>query len=127
METPTKRLSFKQSYSILLTTAFILYTIIGFGGQYIWADESYSLAMAGRSFSDIWRITGQDVHPPLYYFLLKIFTAPFHNSFRAGRFLSGAAMLYTVGFGGYQMKKLFSEKHGLLYMVLLFGFPFLFP
>ena len=127
MKTPTRGLSFRRSYSILLITAFILYSILDFGGKYIWSDEAYSLAMAGRSFSDIWRITGQDVHPPLYYFLLKIFTAPFHTSFRAGRFLSGAAMLYTVGFGGYQMKKLFSEKHGLLYMVLLFGFPFIFP
>ena len=33
----------------------------------IWFDESYSVSIARHSFSEIWNITGHDVHPPLYY------------------------------------------------------------
>ena len=33
----------------------------------LWFDESYSVAIAKHSFSEIWTITGNDVHPALYY------------------------------------------------------------
>ena len=36
----------------------------------MWFDESYSVAMARHSFSEIWQIGGTDVHPILYYFCL---------------------------------------------------------
>ena len=38
-----------------------------------WYDEAYTIGMIRRDFSDIIHITSQDVHPPLYYILLKIF------------------------------------------------------
>jgi len=38
----------------------------------IWFDESYSVAIAKHNFADIWQITGNDVHPPLYYLMLRI-------------------------------------------------------
>lgn len=53
----------------------IIGTIILFLGAFhtnIWYDESYSVAMSLRSFTDIWRIGQTDVHPVLYYFMLKI-------------------------------------------------------
>ena len=38
----------------------------------LWFDESYSVALAQKGFSEIWEITGNDVHPPLYYFAIHI-------------------------------------------------------
>ena len=54
---------------ILLGTILIL--IPAFHSN-IWFDESYSVAISNHSFSEIWTIGGNDVHPILYYWMLKI-------------------------------------------------------
>ena len=38
----------------------------------IWYDEVFSVIYARKSFKDIIYLTGNDVHPPLYYFYLKL-------------------------------------------------------
>ena len=38
----------------------------------LWFDESYSVEIAKHSFSEIWSIGSNDVHPILYYFVLHI-------------------------------------------------------
>ncbi len=37
-------------------------------------DESYTVSMISHSFSDIVKITSRDVHSPLYYFLVRLFS-----------------------------------------------------
>ena len=37
----------------------------------LWGDEEYSLWIVEYSYRDIVKITANDVHPPLYYFILK--------------------------------------------------------
>ncbi len=46
----------------------------------VWFDESYSAQTIKGTFSEIAKTTGADVHPPLYYYLLKIWTIPFGRS-----------------------------------------------
>ena len=38
-----------------------------------WYDEAYTVGMVQREFSDIIRITSNDVHTPFYYCILKLF------------------------------------------------------
>ena len=38
----------------------------------IWYDESYTIAMMTHDFGDIWKIGSTDVHPILYYWMLKV-------------------------------------------------------
>lgn len=40
----------------------------------IWFDESYSAYLIRGNFADIWSMTAIDVHPPLFYFLLKLWS-----------------------------------------------------
>jgi 4-amino-4-deoxy-L-arabinose transferase-like glycosyltransferase len=42
------------------------------GNQSLWADEGNSAAMAGRSLSQIAFHAANDIHPPLYYWLLSV-------------------------------------------------------
>ncbi len=44
------------------------------GGQSLWSDEGNSAALANRSLSQIARDAAGDIHPPLYYWLLHIWT-----------------------------------------------------
>ena len=39
-----------------------------------WFDESYSAYLIRGNFFDIWSMTSIDVHPPLFYFLLKLWS-----------------------------------------------------
>ncbi len=59
---------------LFIIGAFFLLCLVMMQGisDDIWYDEVFSMGMAGRSFKDIISITASDVHPPLYYFYLKI-------------------------------------------------------
>ena len=42
-------------------------------GQDIWYDEVFSVNFIQHSYKEIAALTGKDVHPPLYYWYLKLF------------------------------------------------------
>ncbi len=44
------------------------------GGQSLWSDEGNSAALATRSLAQIARDAANDIHPPLYYWLLHLWT-----------------------------------------------------
>lgn len=59
---------------ILLAISIVGMAIICFTirSNDIWYDEVFSMDFASRSFGQIVALTGADVHPPLYYFYLKV-------------------------------------------------------
>lgn len=76
----------------------------------VWFDESYSAYLVRGSFSEIWNLTAIDVHPPLYYFLLKIWSSVFGYTDVAMRFMSvffGALGIILLFF---LLKKWFGTK-----------------
>ncbi|MDD2409903.1 MAG: acyltransferase family protein [Bacilli bacterium] len=52
---------------------FIIFSLLTLLNSVVWADEICSLAMIKHTFIDIIKINMNDVHPPLYYLLLKYF------------------------------------------------------
>lgn len=38
----------------------------------IWYDELYTMGLTGRSFADLTALAARDVHPPFYYYYVKI-------------------------------------------------------
>lgn len=72
----------KRNYFKIFLCSVVLYLILYLlliGGDFISFDESYTFAMIKHSFLEIWRITAADVHPPLFYWYLKILTFPFKD------------------------------------------------
>lgn len=62
----------------------------------MWFDESYSAYLIRGDFRQIWEMTAVDVHPPLYYFCLKLWSLVFGTSEVALRAMSvvlGAAAI----------------------------------
>lgn len=91
----TKVLEFCRQHKIVL--AFVLPIVFGLIfivlaslnlNQSIWFDEAYSSYLIRGNFADIWNATAFDVHPPLYYFLLKIWSVFFGHSEFALRLMS---------------------------------------
>lgn len=56
---------------ILVFFGFIIELLSCFG-KGIWADEAFTLGLIKHPYKDVISLTAADVHPPLYYILLKI-------------------------------------------------------
>ena len=78
---------------LLLAYALRLYRL---GGQSLWWDEGISLHLATSSLGEIVRDRLANIHPPLYFFLLKGWLALAGVSPFAGRYLSALAGLLQV-------------------------------
>ena len=88
----------------------ILFNCISIFHPNLWFDEAYSVGLANKSFVDIWKIGGNDVHPVLYYWILKLFALILGNKIIIYRLLSviAIAILGIIGFT--HIRKDFGEK-----------------
>ena len=117
---------YKIFFIITSVLTSIFYLLLA-GGQYVWGDEAYTFAMIKHSYREIWRITAADVHPPLYYYYLKSLTKPFHYSMLSAKIATIFPYSFIIIWGGLQIKKLFSARTSLLFMIFFFFFPFALP
>src|SRR6266498_4136933 len=65
----------------------------------IWYDEAFSWHLSNLFFYEIFVRTAGDIHPPLYYFILKIWITIFGDTLISMRVLSGifsTAALYFI-------------------------------
>lgn len=86
-------------------------------------DDAYSAFMIKSSYVDIVRITSKDVHPPLYYWGLKAFSSIFGESIFSLRLFSQLGVLATFLLGCFPIRKLFSDRVAILFIILLLFFP----
>ncbi len=106
---------------ILLGMAFIL--LPAFHAN-IWFDESYSVAISNNhSFAEIWSIGGHDVHPVLYYWMLKIISLIFGNHMMIYHLFSVIAVTLLGILGYTHIRKDFGENTGILFTFFAFLFP----
>lgn len=113
----------KKILNIAIIILGIITILIPAFHQNIWFDESYSVAIAKHSFTDIWNITGHDVHPALYYWMIHIVYWIFGNNIIAFRLFSvlGIVILGIIGYT--HIRKDFGEKIGILFSFLTFFLP----
>lgn len=89
----------------------------------VWFDETYSVGMANQNWSTLIEAGAADVHPLLYYFLIKIWSYIFGGSIISLRIFSiiGMIVLSTLGFT--HIRKDFNEKTGLIYSFMISFLP----
>lgn len=116
-----------MKHSKLIHTAIILIGIIficiPIFHSNLWFDESYSVAISNHSYSEIWTIDGNDVHPVLYYWILHTIKLIFGSNILLYRLFS-AFCISLIGIIGYtHIRKDFGEKAGLLFSLFTFFLP----
>jgi 4-amino-4-deoxy-L-arabinose transferase-like glycosyltransferase len=82
--------------------------------QSLWSDEGNSVALARHGFIEIGRRTAFDIHPPLYYWLLKLWIVPFGDLEQGLRSLSvmlGIGLVFLIWLLG---RRLFGSRVGLI-------------
>ena len=68
-------------------------------GSSLWSDEGNTWALLSRSFGQIARDAAADIHPPGYYWLLKVWTSIFGasvNGMRSFSVLAGVLLVFVV-------------------------------
>lgn len=91
--------------------------------QSVWFDEAYSGALVKFNFDEIWSMTAADVHPPLYYFLLKIWSMMFGSADYVLRFLSVFFGALTIIIGFFLIRREFGLKTATMSSLALAMLP----
>lgn len=105
---------------IILGTIFIS---LGAFHTNIWFDESYSVAISNHSFSEIWNIGGNDVHPVFYYMMLKIVSLIFGNNILVFRLFSIVPIVVLSILGITHIRKDYGERTGVFFSFLTLFLP----
>ena len=85
----------------------------------MWFDESYSAYLIRGDFGQIWEMTAVDVHPPLYYFCLKLWSLVFGTSEVALRAMSVVLGAAAILLAFWLLKRWFGlRKAGVLTLFL---------
>ena len=82
--------------------------------QSIWFDESYTAYLIRFDFGSILKYTAADVHPPLYYFLLKVWSMIFGNSDFALRAMSAMFGALAILFAFLWLKYKYGKTAAIL-------------
>lgn len=104
---------------------FATICFLNIGTWSIWFDESFGAFIIRFNFLDIAKYTSADVHPPLYYWVLKGWAMIFGNSDVALRSLSVVFGGGTIIFGFLLAKTMFGRKAALIALPLLALSPML--
>ncbi len=89
----------------------------------IWGDEGSSLLLSEYAVDDLWFHAAHDVHPPLYFFMLRGWIELFGDGIWSIRAMSAIPGVVAVGLGVWLMRQLSTRRAAALAGVLLALFP----
>lgn len=104
----------KPSLKVYLLSLMGLHTLIAaIASRYVsvWHDEGYSMIVADSKVQDLMVATMRDVHPPLYYLLLKGWSLVFGNSILSMRLMSTFFACATTLVVALLVKKFVGRKY----------------
>lgn len=107
---------------LFLTAAlaiFVTITLFNVTNAAIWFDEAFSSYLMQFNFADIANYTSSDVHPPLYYWALKIWSELFGTGEFGLRSMSIFFAAATIAVAFFLTSHLFGRKVALVSLVFL--------
>ena len=119
MDTIFKKLTRNNNlmFSLLFIVSIVFY-LINIGLSDLWSDETYTKAMLYGPLSDFYNKFKTDLHPPLYYIGLRLYTGIFGLSTISLRMFSVVGVLATMLLGYFAGQRIFG-KQGALYLCLI--------
>lgn len=114
----TRQVSILGGLVMILLIAFFL-RVHDIGGQSLWHDEGNTYVQTTRNFAESAENASRDIHPPLYYWIITVWTR-FMGDTEAGlRSLSLFASLITVATTYAIGKRLFGFVPAVLAMIFI--------
>lgn len=107
-----------NQWHIAVIVIGIIFVSLGAFHSNLWFDESYSVGLARHTFGEIWSIGGHDVHPILYYWMLRIVYLITGGTIMAYRIFSVIPIAIMIILGYIHIRKDFGEKTGFIFSFL---------
>lgn len=120
------KMKLKNNLLTILTLLFVISLIfiyINNNFVFVWFDEAYTLNLIKHSYTDIWNYTAGDVHPPMYYYLLKLYLSIFGYQISNARFFSAIPIILMVLVGCTFIRKLWGNKTAIFFIFFLILTP----
>lgn len=120
-----KTVILSRKFHITLIVLGALYLSINAFHNQVWFDESYSIAIATHSFTEIWTIGSGDVHPVLFYWALHVLYLIFGSNLVVYRLftVAGCVMLGVLGLT--HIRRDFDVVVGLIFTFLALFLPYI--
>ena len=115
-----------KRYTIILYGLFLIGSFFFLSLDFyraFWYDEAYTINLVRQSFGYLWHVTANDVHPPLYYILLKLYTYICGDSVVALRIFSALPMIGIMLLTCTHIRQKFGNKTALSLLVLVILMP----
>lgn len=108
-------------WGLLLLESLLMIVLIF--DKNIFMDEAFTIALAEHPWKDIISLTAADVHPPVYYLILKLFTSIFGSSIILQHLVSVIPMILLLILGCTLVRKRFGDLTAFIFMLSIFGMP----
>jgi uncharacterized membrane protein len=105
--------SYRHGEAILLSGISLIYAALTLGNitrWSIWFDEAFGAYLTRFNFIEIAQLTAQDVHPPFYYWVLKVWSSLFGATDLGFRSLSLVMGMVAIVIVFVLIKRLFTSK-----------------
>ena len=122
-EQSDSRLTIAHIVLLVLGAAFL---VSGAFFPAIWFDESYTVGLMDQNLLDMCVVASYDVHPHLYYILLKLVTLVFGNSIVVMRLFSVAGGIVLALLGYTHIRRDFGAKVGFWFTFFCYAMPVMF-
>lgn len=110
---------------VALLAVFVGIVSATIGNSSIWFDEAFGAYLIRFDFAGIFKFTALDVHPPLYYWALKLWTMAFGTSDVALRSMSVLFAVVALVFVYILVRKIFGQRAALIVLPFVVLSPFL--
>ena len=104
----------KYAGLVAIIGGFLVAVLPTLSSASIWFDEAFSRHIIRFNFAEIWHFTSLDVHPPFYYFCLKVWSLLFGASDFSIRALSVFFSILVIIALFFLVKRLFNIKTAAL-------------
>jgi len=108
---------------IFVISAVFYYYKIGLSD--FWSDETYTKSMLHGTLSEFYSMFKNDLHPPLYYLGLRLFTTFFGLSETSLRAFSVIGVLATLLLAYFAGQRVFGKEGALYFCLMLISVPML--
>lgn len=104
---------------VLFAAALVVFCALLTTNGNFWLDEFFSIEMVQRGWLEIPAATASDVHPPLYYFILKLFVTVFGEAHIVYRIASFVPYVLTIGMALVLFRPAFGRFAVLVFLCLM--------
>lgn len=110
----TKLIKYKQYILYFYTFILLSLNSLRIFNDSIWGDEGFSIRLASHGMDYLIKCTASDVHPPLYYMILRFFYIIFKPNAMVGKFVSFLAIVLVCVVAITYFKKKFGTSVAMI-------------